>query len=131
MPVRDSQVLVHPGDVETEFAGVFGLEPADLQLDHHEARLNPVEEEQADVEVVVVDGEVVLAADEREPVPQFEEYLFEACHQCRFEFSFRGPLVEIEEIEDVRVADELLCEVGVLWRKMVRKIRRCGTYTAM
>jgi len=58
VPVRDPQVLVHPGDVETELAGVLGSEASDLELDD-EAGLGPVEEQQVDVEVVAVDLEVV------------------------------------------------------------------------
>ena len=67
-----AQVLIDPGDVEPELAGVLGLEAAYFQLDHHEAGLSPVEEQQVDVEVVAVDLEVVLTADEGEAVAELE-----------------------------------------------------------
>ena len=67
-----AEVVVDPGDVEPELAGVLGLEAADLELDHDEAGLGPVKEQQVDVEVVAVDLEVVLPADEGEAVAKLE-----------------------------------------------------------
>jgi len=61
-----TQVVLDPGDVEPELAGAPRLEAADLELDHDEAGLGLVEEQQVDVEVIAVDLEVVLPADERE-----------------------------------------------------------------
>ena len=117
-----AQVVVDPGDVEAEFADVFRLEAPDFQLDDDEARLGPVEEEEIDVEVVAADFEVVLTAREGEAVAELEQEAFQASHQRRFEFSLGDAAGQIEEVEDVGVADQLLGEIGVRCGQLVGEV---------
>lgn len=91
VPVGVAQVLVDPGDVKAELAGVFGLGAADLELEDDEAGLGPVEEQQVDVEVVAVDLEVVLLAEEREAVAELEQEALQAPDEGVLEVAFGGP----------------------------------------
>jgi len=111
--VLATQVALDPGEVEPELAGVLRLEAAYLELDHDEAGLGPVEEQQVDVEVVAVDFEVVLPADEREAVAELEQERLEPRDQGVLEVTFGGGLGEVEEVQDVGVAGELLGELAV------------------
>jgi len=108
-----TQVVLDPGEVEPELAGVLRLEAADLEFDHDEAGLGPVEEQQVDVEVVAVDLEVVLPANEREAVAELEQERLEPRDQGVLEVAFGGGLGEVEEVQDVGVAGELLGELAV------------------
>ena len=51
--------------------GELRLELLDLELDHHEAAQAQVVEEEVKVVVVAANREVVLAADEGEPLAEF------------------------------------------------------------
>ncbi|MGW5151853.1 hypothetical protein [Rhodococcus koreensis] len=66
------EVFVGSGGMEAGVAGVFGLELPGLEFDRHDPGLGPVEDQQVDVGVVVVGGEVVLPADEGEAVTEIE-----------------------------------------------------------
>jgi len=101
VPVGLAQVGVHPGDVEAELAGVLRLERADLQLDHHEPGLRPVEEQQVEVEIVAVHGEVVLAADESESVAEFEQEGLQPFGQGGFQVPFGDRAGQVEEVQHV------------------------------
>ena len=63
------------GRAEAELTEVSGPELANLELDHNEAVVPLVVEEQVEVEVVAVDVEVDLSSDEREAVTEGEHEL--------------------------------------------------------
>ena len=52
---------------------MLGREPPDLEFHHHEPGLEPVEQQHVDVELIAVDLEAVLAADEGETVAELEQ----------------------------------------------------------
>lgn len=56
---------------------------------------------------------MVLAAGEGESVAEFEEETLEPAHQCGFEFSFSDAFGDAEEVEHVRVADQLMSQVRI------------------
>ena len=89
----------------------LGWKRSDLELDHDEAGLGPVEEQQVDVEVVPIDLEVVLPADEGEAVAKLEQERLEPRDQGILQVSFIVGLGEVEEVQDVGVAGELLGEL--------------------
>jgi hypothetical protein len=111
VPVEVAEVGVDPGDVEPELAGVFGLESAEFELDDEESGLDPVEEQQIDVEVVAVDGEVVLPPDEGEAVAELEQKLLHLVDQGGLKVAFGYGAGDVEEIQDVGVAGQLLREL--------------------
>jgi len=78
------------------------------------------------VKVVAVDGDVVLAADEGEAVAELEEEVLEPVHQRGLEVAFRDAAGEVEEVQDVGVAGELLGEFGVRRREPGGEVRRGG-----
>ena len=61
-------------------------------------------EEQVGVEVGVADFEVDLPPDEREPLAEFEQELFDVVDQSAFEVVFTADVGVADEIEQVRVA---------------------------
>ncbi|MDQ0541000.1 hypothetical protein QF011_003578 [Curtobacterium flaccumfaciens] len=71
--LRPAELVIDECDVEAELAEVLRPELPGLELDHHVPELLDVEEQQVDVEVVPVDVEVHLPADEREPLPELAE----------------------------------------------------------
>jgi len=79
--VRVAQVVVDPGDVEAELAGVLRDELVDLEFDDDEAGLGPVEEQQVDVEVVAVDLEVVLPTDEGKAMAELKQERLQPVHE--------------------------------------------------
>jgi len=89
-------------------------EPADLELDDDEAGLRPVEKQQVDVEVVAVDGEVVLPGDEREPVAELEQERLQPLDQSRLEVPFGGRTGQVEEVQNVGIAGQLLRQLESL-----------------
>ena len=82
------------------------------------------EEEEVDEEVVALDLEVHLAADEREPGPEFTQGVDHLVHERLFEVALRDAGAQAEEVEDVGVLRELLGELGVCGRKVLDEVRR-------
>jgi hypothetical protein len=66
-------------------------------------------EEEVEVEVVGVDLDAGLAAEEGEAVAEFEEEGFEFAQDGVFEVLFEVTVLEAEEIEDVGIAED---EIG-------------------
>ncbi len=59
-----AELVVDQDDVEVQLAGVLGLELACLEFDDEIPQLLDVEDQKADVEVVALDLQVDLPADE-------------------------------------------------------------------
>ena len=116
--------VVDEGDVEVELAGVFRLELARLELDNHIAGLLDVEEKQIHVEVIAVDVEVDLAADEGEAGAEFAEGFGDPAGQGVLEVAFGDFPGEAEEFEVVGIFGDLLGQFGILGNKLLRKVRR-------
>jgi hypothetical protein len=72
-----------------------------------------VEEEQVDEELVPVEGEPDLAADEGEPRAELGQGVLEAFGQGSLDGTLPGPLGQVQEVEDVGVLDDLLRLVGI------------------
>ena len=58
------------------------------------------------MEVLAVDGEPVLAADERETRAEFSQSVLQPVGQGLFQRPFGGSFGEVQEVEDVRVPDD-------------------------
>ena len=124
--VPASKHVVDEGDIEVELAGVFGLELARLELDDHVAGLFDVEEEQVHVEVVAVDVELDLPADEGESRAQFAERFGDPGREGVLKVAFGDFAGEAEKFEVVGVLGDLLGKLGILRNKLLREVRgRC------
>lgn len=72
-----------------------------------------VEEEKIDEEVVTVNLEVDLPPDERKPSAELPERVDDAVDEPLLELSLRCTCVERQEVEHVRIARDLLRQIGV------------------
>jgi hypothetical protein len=90
-----------------------------------------VEHQQVDVELVVVDLEAPLAADEREPGPELEQEPLDLRDQGWFEIALSGRGGEGEEVEVVGVLGQPLHQLGVAGRRGVSEARRGGAGPSM
>ncbi len=106
-----SEAVVDEGDVEAELTEVLGLELAGLEFDDDVTELLDVEKQQVDVEVVAVDLEVHLPADERESVAELAERVDDPVDECLLEMAFLHVAVEGEKVQHVRIFRQLLREV--------------------
>ena len=79
------------------------------------------------MEVLVVDGEPVLAADEREAWAEFGEGVLQPIGQSLFQCPLGGSFGEVEEVEDVWVSDDLPGLIGVKRVQLVVEIAGRGT----
>ena len=74
-------------------------------------------EQQVQVEVVAAHLQVVLAANEREAFPQFQQEAPDVFKQAAFQIPLVRLTAEREEVEVVRVFEKLLGEVGLRRRQ--------------
>src|SRR5450432_2570785 len=114
---------IRGGQVEVHLAGVLRLELAGVELDNDEAAEPQVEEEEVDVEVLASDLEVHLAAHEREADAELEEEVAHVLEQAALEVPLLRVGAQREEVEDVRVLQGLLREVGVGRRERALEVR--------
>ena len=101
-------------------------EAGDLELDDDEAGLHPFEEQQVDVEVVTVELEVVLPADEGDPWPSSSR---KACSRLTSAVSRSRSAtdpVRSRKSNTYGVAGQLLRQVTVRGRELVGEVRRGG-----
>ena len=75
------------------------------------------EAEQIELEVLSANLQRNLAADEGEPDAEFDEKLAQVREKSPFKVALLCLRCEGEEIEVVRIFDELLCKIGLRWRK--------------
>jgi len=85
-----AQQVVDGRQVEVHLAGVLELEVVDLEVDDDEAPQAQVIEEKIEIEVLVADLEVILAADKGEAPAEFEEECAQAVEQAS-RCGARGP----------------------------------------
>ncbi len=94
-----------------------------------------MEEQQVDGEVVPVNVEVHLSADELEPFSEFAEGVDDPVDECLLEVAFLRVPVEGEEVQQVGVLRDLLRQIRVPRREDLGEVRRrrpqpgvrCGT----
>lgn len=94
---------------------VFGFEFVDFEFKGDEALEFAVVEEEVDEEVAVADLETVFLTEEGEVASEFEDEVAEAADEGGFEVAFGVVGGEVEEIEDVAIAEDA-CEVLGLGR---------------
>jgi len=90
-----------------------------------------VEHEEVDEELVAVDVEAPLPSDEREPGAELEQELFDLRDEGALEVALGDVAGQGQELEAVRVLDQLLHQLGVVGREDVGEIRRGGTGSKM
>ena len=72
--------------------------------------------EQVAIEFLTAHVETDLTANERETLAEFEQELADVVDQTGLQFAFAAAFGQIQEVENVRVLEGLLGEVGVLGR---------------
>jgi hypothetical protein len=87
---------------------------ADLQVDDDQAAQPAVEQQQVHPVPLAADADALLAGDEGEARPQFQQELLQVTDQGLFQVSLAVLVLEVEELEQVGVADGLLDGDGVL-----------------
>ena len=65
------------------------------------------------MELIAVDLEAVLAADEGETVAELEQKRLQLVHQGGLEVAFGDRLGQVEEVQQVGIADHRLGQLGV------------------
>ena len=83
---RMAQQIINGRQVKVHLARVLRLEVVDLEIDDDEAAQAQVIEEEIEVEVLVADLEVILAADKGEAPAELKEKRTEIVQQTPFEF---------------------------------------------
>lgn len=127
MLVMDAQTVVDEGNVETELTGIARVKVGGLEFDDDVAQLLNVEEQQIDVEVVPIDVEMHLSANERESGAEFTHRVEDSIDHALLEFAFGGVAADGEELERVRILGEFLRLVGIQPLKGAGKVAgRCG-----
>ena len=94
---------------------------AHFEVDHHEALEQVVIKHQIHVEVFVLESHSLLSGDEGEALAKFQEEGLEIVDDGLFNggFSQRRVVFQVEKLEHVRVADELLGrDLGQLGRSL-------------
>lgn len=127
--LRPSQPVFDEGNIEAELARVSRFELRGLELDDYVPELVDVEEQQVDEEVIAVDIEVDLAANEREAAAELAESIDDALDEAVFQSSLDGVSVDREELQREWILGDLLCKLGVGAVERVREVGRGRTLT--
>ena len=91
----EADLAVDGGDVEVELADVGRGQLGGLQLEDQVAAGRDVEHQQVDEELVAVELEAPLAADEREPGAELEQEPFDLRHEGPLEVAFGDAAVRV------------------------------------
>lgn len=127
--LRPPQPFLNKGNIEAELAGVTPVEFRSLELDNHIPKLVDVKEQQVDEEVIAVDIEVDLAADESKTGAELAEGVDDALGEPVFQLSHDRIAVDGEELERERILGDLLSELAVVAFESVQEVRRGCTFT--
>jgi hypothetical protein len=90
-----------------------------------------VEHEEVDEELVAVDIEAPLPPDEREAGAELEQEPFDLSDEGVLEVALGGVAGQGQELEAVRVLDQLLHQLGVVGRQDVGEVRWGGAGSKM
>src|ERR1035441_9517746 len=110
MVVWVAEKVIHSRQVEVHLPGVLGPKGAHLEIDDHEAAKLQVIEKQIDLEILTSDLKRYLTSDEGKSYAEFDEKLTEVREKPSFEVALLCLRRKGEEIEVVRIFDELLGE---------------------
>ena len=103
----------------------------DLEIDHHVTLESCVVEDEVRVEVVAIQREPALPADEGEACTEFEQELPEMRDQGTFEIPLRQPLRlrQIQELQDIGVLEHIQWVLGRL--SLARQLHHAGLVPAL
>lgn len=108
-----SEQVIDSREIEVHLAGVFGLECGHLQVNHHKAPPLQVIEQEVEPKVLSGDLQRHLAPDKRKANSKFDKELLQVDEQLTLEIALLRRFREREEVEIVRVFDELLGQIGL------------------
>ncbi len=80
--------------------------------------------QQVDEELAVADDKWVLLADNREADAELEQQPAQVCQQRGLKVGVPVARLGADKVQDVRVAGDLLRQVGVVGRQGCREVRR-------
>jgi hypothetical protein len=101
-------------EVEVHLTGVGMGELPPLEIDQHQAPQRPVKQDQIDAIPFGSDPNAFLPRHEGEPVPEFQEKPFEMPHERLFEIRLAVFIVEVEELQQIGIADFVLRGDGIV-----------------
>lgn len=84
--------------------------------------------QQVDEELVAVDGEVHLPVDEREPRAELGQGLLQPAQSAQAQSLVPGPSGQGEEVEDLRILDNLLRSITVDRLEVIGEVGRRGAH---
>jgi hypothetical protein len=111
--VRMAKQVLGRGEVEVQLPHEGGIEGNGLELDNDMAAQLEMIEEQVEVELLAADLETHLSADEREPTAQFEQEALNVIDERLFHLAFAPRIRGAEEVEEVRILEDLGGHVGI------------------
>src|SRR5258707_8106534 len=109
-----AQLVIHRGEIEVHLARKFWLEGLHLQVNNNEATEAQMVQKQVQGEFLAGNFEPELASDKGESHSKLDEEFLDVIEQTLFQFALARRGVKGEEIEDVRVFQDLFGEIG-LW----------------
>lgn len=101
-----------------------GDELSNFQLDHDVPQLIRLKQEQVDEELLTLHLETDLPTDEC--ATELSQGVLQPRHQRILQFAFPSVPVEAEEIEDVRIPQDLSSLIGVETVEMTREVVGCS-----
>src|ERR1035437_5101121 len=119
--VRMTKEVIDSGEVEIHLPGILGFKPAHFEIDDNEASELQVVEEQIDLEILSSNLERHLTSDEGKSHAEFDEKLAQVRKKPMFEVALLCLRRKGEEIEIVRIFDELLGEIRLCrWQSRLK-----------
>src|ERR1035437_2783225 len=119
--VRMTKEVIDSGEVEVHLPGILGFKPAHFEIDDNEASELQVVEEQIDLEILSSNLERHLTSDEGKSHAEFDEKLAQVRKKPMFEVALLCLRRKGEEIEIVRIFDELLGEIRLCrWQSRLK-----------
>ncbi len=120
---RRTHQVVDSGEVKAELARPLRFKPAGFEFNHKVAVQAHVVEKQVNIEGLSIDLDWHLAADEGETPSELQEEVAEMNQKSTFDLPFVSSLSDREEIEVVRIFEDLLGEIGVGRRQGSLEVR--------
>jgi hypothetical protein len=130
--VGATQLIVHGREIKIYFASELGFEGLHFEVHYYETAQAQMIEEQVEREFFARHFQPVLSPDECEADAELDQEFLDVFEQSKLKFALPGAGVHREEVEDVRILQCLMCEIGLRRRQRAAKLviafpsRRCS-----
>ena len=126
-----AQEVVDRGEVEIQLAGELWPELAHFQINDDIAVQLDVVEEEIQIEILLTNLKMILAAEKGEANAKFEHECLQVLEQTAFEIAFDRVIVEGQEVEVVRIFEQILDKIGLRTGERAHKVGRRLTLAEM